>query len=128
MKLFPLLAVTTPAAVFVLAGCGSAPDLSAGVQAGDTPEMVQRAMGKPDVKRDEPTAGGHQSVWIYTNYHPQARQRTGWSEVLVAGTHDKNDQVVQEPVTHDVYRAQAKDDFRVVFTAGRVSSVEHVKQ
>ena len=90
--------------------------------------MVQGAMGNPDGKQDGPNAGGRQAIWIYANHHQERREKTGWSELLVPGVYDRNDTVLHEPVTHDVYRTPATDDILVTFADGVVSSIEQRKR
>jgi hypothetical protein len=127
MKLFQIADLGALVAVLVLAGCSTPAGQHGAVYVGDTPAMVQGVLGPPDEKKSGPDAGGHQSTWIYANYQPEPRQSTGWSEVLVSGVNDQNDQVLQKPVTHEIYRPAVKENLRVVFTDGLVSSIEHLK-
>lgn len=127
MKPFPCFAFTLLVVSLGLAGCRSPGGARGEIDVGDTPEMVQNMMGQPDERIDGTNASGHQATWIYTNYHLAPRRSTGWSEVLVFGVKNQDGQVVQPPVTREIYRPPVMEDVHVIFTDGLVSSIEHRK-
>lgn len=128
MKAVCLFLIVTLAAALGLAGCSSPAGAQGVIQVGDTPEQVRSALGKPDGKQGGPDIGVDRAVWIYVNQRPGPPQATGWREVLVPGVRDQHDRVVQEPVTREIYRTPVTGDVRVVFTDGKVSSIEHLRR
>ena len=125
MKALLLLTITGLAAALGLAGCNPPPRPSGDFHLGDTPEMIEAAMGRPNSKQARVGTDGPEIVWIYTHYHLPPPVATGWSEVLVPGVHDQNDQEIQKPVTREVYRKELERDMLVVFIGGRVHYVEY---
>lgn len=126
MKTF-LLFVIAPL-ILVLAGCNSRAREVADVHIGDTPEIVEAGLGRPDRVTQRAGVQVPETVWIYTNVRTPRPVATGWSEVLVPGTSDQNGKVIQQPVTREVYRHEGKQDMHVVFTNGRVSYVEYLRK
>jgi hypothetical protein len=126
MKFSPWFMITALAAVLVLAGCSAPGRAMVEIHPGDTPENVEARLGRPD--RQQERTGVHvvaETVWIYTNLPASRPVATGWNEVLVAGTSDQHGKVIQQPVTRDVALRQERQEMHVVFTSGRVSSVEY---
>jgi len=110
----------------VPSGGGARAKPSAHSDLGDTPEIVETAMGRPNRKLERPAADGRETVWIYTRYREKRLEATGWSEVLVAGVQDQNGKVIQQPVTREVRREAMNRDMHVIFVNGRVRSVEYL--
>lgn len=126
MKSFLLLVIAT--LVLGLAGCSSPARLVGDIHLGDTPEIVDAALGRPNRTLERAGTGERETVWIYTNIRTQRPAATGWSEVLVPGVSDQNDKVIQQPVTREVYRHEGKQHMHVVFTNARVSYVEYLRK
>lgn len=111
-----------------LAGCSSPGRVLPDIHLGDTPEIVEAALGRPNRQEERGGVQAHETVWVYTNIRTQSPVSTGWSEVLVAGASDQNGKVTQQPVTREIYRQEGKQDMHVVFTNGRVSYVEYLRR
>jgi hypothetical protein len=112
--------------LLALAGCSTSSRPQGEFHLGDTPEIVETAMGRPNRKLERPAADGRETVWIYTRYREKRLEATGWSEVLVAGVQDQNGKVIQQPVTREVRREAMNRDMHVIFVNGRVRSVEYL--
>lgn len=119
MKPFLLLMIV--ALALSVAGCNSPARPQGDFHLGDTPETVAAALGRPNHVQQRTGTGGQETVWIYPHYRLPPPRATGWSEVLVAGTHDQNDTENRKPVTREVYRKEVDRDLLVVFIGGRVS-------
>jgi hypothetical protein len=111
--------------VLALAGCRSPARGMGVIHLGDTPPIVAAELGRPDRQAQRPGVRSPDTVWIYGNGRTQPPVATGWSEVLVSGTSDPNGQVIRPAVTREVYRPAGRQEMHVIFTNGRVSSVEY---
>lgn len=99
------------------------------IDVGFTQDMVYIAMGKPDRVIDRAVEAGAQTVWIYNSYYQeyQGSHFAGYHRRVYYDPRIKAYRVYYEPARVDVYRERTEEVARVVFTGGKVSSIEQVK-
>ncbi|QYM79314.1 hypothetical protein K0B96_01460 [Horticoccus luteus] len=100
------------------------------VEIGYTTDMVYVALGAPDESRDNVTAKGRTTDWIYNSYSQDYVGTANVGYRRYVSYNKKTGQAVVwiEPVYRDVYRDRIEPRIRISFKNGRVSAIEQVKR
>ncbi len=96
---------------------------------GDTEDMVYIALGVPDAKRDQLSAEGSHSVWIYNAYWQeyQGQQLVGYRRQVVRDKDTGRYRVYYEPAHVSVLVPREEERIRVTFENGRVAAIEQAQ-
>lgn len=99
------------------------------VEMGYTMDMVYVALGDPDERRDNLTAKGRTTDWIYNSYSQDyaGTANVGYRRMVAYNPKTGQAVVWLEPVYADVYRQRIEPHIRISFKDGRVSAIEQVK-
>ncbi len=100
------------------------------VAIGDTPDMVYIALGAPDRHVERTTADASGAEWIYDQYvrSYEGTRMVGYRRVVAVDPHTGRRFIYHEPAFADVYRERTEDRLRIVFTNGRVATIEELKR
>lgn len=99
------------------------------IELGYTEDMVYLALGKPDQRRESLTAGGKTTTWIYNTYYERydGTRFAGYYRSLYFDPYLRAYRVYYRPMYADVYAQEKEERIRVVFTDGKVTSLEQAK-
>lgn len=149
MKSRHFLTLLAGAAVLLFAGCQSVesrikekPEVFASVDRatqekikqgiidlGYTEDMVYLALGNPDQKRESVTASGRTLTWIYNTYYTryEGTAMMGYHRRVYFDPYLRTYRLYYMPVFADTYSEDKEERIRIVFTDGKVSSIEQAK-
>lgn len=99
------------------------------IELGYTEDMVYLALGKPDQRRESLTTAGKTTTWIYNTYYERydGTRFAGYYRSLYYDPYLRAYRVYYRPQYADVYAQEKEERIRVVFTDGRVTSLEQAK-
>lgn len=97
---------------------------------GDTEDMVYIALGVPDAKRDELSAEGSRSIWIYNAYWQeyQGQELVGFRRQVVQDKETGRYRVYYEPTRVSVLVPREEERIRVTFRNGHVTAIEQAQR
>lgn len=99
------------------------------IELGYTEDMVYLALGKPDQRRESMNAAGKTTTWIYNTYYERydGTRFAGYYRSLYYDPYLRAYRVYYRPQYADVYAQEKEERIRVVFTDGKVTSLEQAK-
>lgn len=99
------------------------------IELGFTPDLVYLALGKPDQKRELVTAAGHNETWIYNTYYSRydGTAMVGYYRQVYYDPYLRSYRLYYRPAFADTYSDATEERIRVVFTGGKVTSIEQAK-
>jgi hypothetical protein len=99
------------------------------IDLGYTEDMVYLALGKPDQRRESVTAAGKTTTWIYSTYYERydGTHFAGYYRSLYFDPYLRTYRVYYRPVFADAYTQEREERIRVVFTNGKVTTLEQAK-
>jgi hypothetical protein len=99
------------------------------IELGYTEDMVYLALGKPDQKRESLTSNGRTTTWVYNTYYERydGTRFAGYYRSLYYDPYLRAYRVYYRPQYADVYAQEKEERIRVVFTNGKVTTLEQAK-
>ena len=99
------------------------------IELGFTPDLVYLALGKPDQKRELVTTAGHNETWIYNTYYSRydGTAMVGYYRQVYYDPYLRSYRLYYRPAFADTYSDATEERIRVVFTGGKVTSIEQAK-
>jgi hypothetical protein len=99
------------------------------IELGYTEDMVYLALGKPDQRRESLTAAGQSMTWIYNTYYERydGTRFAGYHRSLYYDPYLRAYRVYYRPVYAETYAQEKEERIRVVFTDGKVTTLEQAK-
>jgi hypothetical protein len=99
------------------------------IELGYTEDMVYLALGKADQKRESVTAAGKSTTWVYNTYYERydGTRFAGYHRSLYFDPYLRAYRVYYRPVYADTYAQEKEERIRVVFTNGKVTTLEQAK-
>ena len=99
------------------------------IEVGDTQDMVYIALGAPDEKREQLTAGARTTTWVYSAYWQeyQGTRLVGYRRHVSYDPASKSYRVYHEPDYQPVYAPRIEDRVRITFQDGRVTVIEQAQ-
>lgn len=99
------------------------------IELGYTEDMVYLALGKADQKRESLTAAGRTTTWVYNTYYERydGTRFAGYHRSLYFDPYLRAYRVYYRPVYAETYAQEKEERIRVVFTDGRVTTLEQAR-
>ena len=99
------------------------------IEVGDSMDMVYIALGVPDEKREQLTAGSRTTTWVYSAYWQeyQGTRLVGYRRQVAYDAASKSYRVFHETDYQPVYAPRVEDRVRITFQDGRVSVIEQAQ-
>jgi hypothetical protein len=99
------------------------------IELGYTEDMVYLALGKPDQRRESLTSAGKTTTWVYNTYYERydGTRFAGYYRSLYYDPYLRAYRVYYRPHYADVYAQEKEERIRVVFTDGKVTTLEQAK-
>lgn len=99
------------------------------IELGFTQDLVYLALGKPDQKREKVTAAGQSEVWIYNTYYNRydGTAMVGYYRQVYYDPYLRSYRLYYRPAFADTYSEESEERIRVVFTGGKVTSIDQAK-
>jgi outer membrane protein assembly factor BamE (lipoprotein component of BamABCDE complex) len=100
------------------------------IHVGDTSDMVYIALGSPDEKRVSASPTGETTIWTYNRYWQEYRGEAygGFHRHVVRNPKTGATSVYFEPISRPVYAHREEPVMRVLFTGGKVTTIEAVRR
>lgn len=100
------------------------------IDLGFTQDLVYIALGAPDQKREAKTASGTTLTWIYNTYYTRYEGSTmaGYYRRVYYDPYLRTYRLYYHPVFADTYSEDKEERIRIVFTDGKVTSIEQAKE
>ena len=92
-------------------------------------DTVYLALGAPDQKREQRSAKGDTTVWIYNTYFERydGTRFAGYARRVYYDPVVKAWRYFYQPVYADTYRSETEERIRVTFENGKVTVIEQTK-
>jgi hypothetical protein len=100
------------------------------IDLGYTEDMVYLSLGKPDQRRESITAAGKSTTWIYNTYYERydGTRFAGYYRSLYFDPYLRTYRVYYRPMYADTYAQEKEERIRVIFTNGKVTTLEQAKE
>ena len=100
------------------------------IDLGFSQDLVYIALGEPDQKREAKTTAGSTLTWIYNTYYTRYEGSTmaGYYRRVYYDPYLRTYRLYYHPVFADTYSEDKEERIRIVFTDGKVTSIEQAKE
>lgn len=100
------------------------------IDLGFSQDMVYIALGNPDEKRESKTTSGTTLTWIYNTYYTryEGSAMAGYYRSVYYDPYLRTYRLYYHPVFADTYSEDKEERIRIVFTGGKVTSIEQAKE